>query len=137
MVCTNGLRAGGTLLRTNNATVVAIEASASATYVWEGKPYCLTMAGIYEAWNMAVLRVGSLLLPCPIIVILTVCILVMLRARHRPERFLRSTSVEQPQTTAMVLAVATSCVVLRVPYAIFWYLSSNSKKWGTILHAEY
>ena len=105
--------------------------------LWEGKPYCLTMAGIYEAWNMAVLRVGSLLLPCPIIVILTVCILVMLRARHRPERFLRSTSVEQPQTTAMVLAVATSCVVLRVPYAIFWYLSSNSKKWGWSPIAQY
>ena len=107
--------------------------------MWGGTPYCLTIDGVYEAWNMAVLRVGSLLLPWPIIFILTVNILVMLHARRRRRAtLLRSNSgVQQFQSTAMVLAVAISCLVLRVPYTIFWYLNSRTKKWGWSPLAQY
>ncbi|KAK2145882.1 hypothetical protein LSH36_650g02034 [Paralvinella palmiformis] len=115
---------------------------------WAGEIQCLiTDHAWYERGSWLVLRVGSLLLPGIIVIVLTVLIVVNLArakvvrrrtlneervgtsAAARAQRWPTRSSIES-QLTAMLLAVALAFIILRLPYTILYYVNEyKSKLW--------
>lgn len=93
----------------------------------------------YAAWNTAVVKLSTVLIPGILIVILTIAIIALLhRARkkrkaqlnvsqkkHRQGSARLEVSVET-QLTIMLVAVCVSTIALRTPYSIAYYYRSSS-----------
>ena len=79
----------------------------------------------YDAWNWVVNRVGSLLLPSVILFIFTGMIVGKLHSMKKKRKNLMNqatkTSLEN-QLTKMLIAVAVTFLLLRLPYTIAYYL---------------
>ncbi|ELU16410.1 hypothetical protein CAPTEDRAFT_213630 [Capitella teleta] len=95
---------------------------------WQSKLYCLiTNRKVYENWSMVVLRFGTLVIPSICIIILTSLIICNLQKAHTRRCHYQEgqqvpTSIQR-QLTFMLLAVAISFVILRLPNAIAYYFN--------------
>ena len=84
----------------------------------------------YDMWLTVVVRMGSVIVPCCLVFVLTGIILYFLyrakaRRRHHMEGqnvLASSTHSMERQLTASLLAVAMAFLVLRLPYIVTYYL---------------
>ena len=81
----------------------------------------------YNRWNWAILKVGSLVLPCALIFIFTFMIIASLRRMKRQRAQMTTTSDDvssktalETQLTVMLLTVAVVTLILRLPYTIVY-----------------
>lgn len=102
------------------------------SYAPEGTYCVITAPAEYERWSMVVLRCGQLIVPSCLILVFTVAIVyfVTMAARRRQTQLQgQSCHLTSPQRsvetqlTAMLIAVAVSTLVLRLPYATAFYLN--------------
>ena len=113
----------------------------------------------YNAMNWVILRIGSLLLPAAIILTLTTLLVYNLqRARRKRRQTLHDGQAchehtrdrlivvsMETQLTSMLLAVSCSFLLLRLPYAVSYYINEykeelwhppNRELYTTIYHAH-
>ncbi|KAI0233533.1 hypothetical protein LSAT2_016212 [Lamellibrachia satsuma] len=104
--------------------------------------FCVITAPVeYELWNMVVLRCGQLIVPSILILVFTVVIVYfVIQAARRRQTQLQGqschlTSIQKSvemQLTAMLIAVAVSTLLLRLPYATAFYLKLYGESiWST------
>lgn len=90
----------------------------------------------YNIYNWVLIRVGSLVLPCALIFLFTVLIIHNLRKNQRVRSEMTSDTSEvkaiEKQLTMMLIVVAVATLVLRLPYAIIYYLvvARRYEIWG-------
>ncbi len=104
----------------------------------------MTNKKAYDIMNWIFLRVGSLLLPGALMVILTaLLVFYLLRAHSERTRRLSVRRQEAPgslplekQLSYMLLAVATAFVLLRLPYTIAFYINAYKEEtWDNLSKA--
>ncbi len=90
---------------------------------------------VYNIFNWVVIRFVILILPSVIVCIFTVLILKHLAHARRSRSHLQHRKIrlyQDGRLTALLLAVAISFVVIRLPYGIIYYIDTNKQHiWGT------
>ena len=81
---------------------------------------------LYDMWNWAVNRVGSLFIPSITIFFFTTILLIKLhRVRRKRSQITRQNHISsslESQLTAMLILVAVAFLLLRIPYTVTYYV---------------
>jgi growth hormone secretagogue receptor len=100
----------------------------------DGEIYCgFYNADVYNRWNWAINRAGSLIIPSGILFITTALIVIKLKQIQKQRsglvnqnQYQKSGSIEN-QLTLMLIAVSVAFLLLRLPYTICYYLNTYRK----------